>query len=53
MNLIEALINQGHSKSEAQKEIRDMNERMHQGEDPEEILYEIGLEPDYVFDLLF
>jgi Holliday junction resolvasome RuvABC DNA-binding subunit len=53
MNLIEALINQGYSKSEAQEEIRDMNQRMHQGEDPEEILYEIGLEPDYVFDLLF
>mgnify|MGYP003341253014 CR=1 FL=1 len=53
MNLIEALINQGYSKSEAQEELRDMNQRMHQGEDPEEILYEIGLEPDYVFDLLF
>ena len=41
------------SESEADELIEDMNARMHQGEDPEELLYEIGLEPDYVFDLLF
>lgn len=41
------------SKEDAQEIINDMNERMHEGEDPEELLYEIGLEPDYVLDLLF
>lgn len=41
------------TKSEAQELINEMNERMHEGEDPEELLYEIGLEPDYLFDLLY
>ena len=30
---------------EARKEVED-------GENPEEILYDMGLEPDYIFDLL-
>jgi len=38
---------------EADAEIMAMHERVLEGEDPEEVLYEIGLEPDYVFDLLF
>ena len=33
-------------------ELDDMKERVIYGEDPEEILYEIGLEPDFVFALL-
>jgi anthranilate phosphoribosyltransferase len=41
------------TQKEAQELINEMNERMHEGEDPEELLYEIGLEPDYVFDLIF
>ena len=41
------------TKNEAQELIDDMNDRMHDGEDPEELLYEIGLEPDYLFDLLY
>ena len=37
---------------EANAEIMAMHERVLDGEDPEEVLYEIGLEPDYVFDIL-
>ena len=32
--------------------ISEMKERVQSGEDPEEVLYDEGLEPDYVFDLL-
>ena len=37
---------------EADVLIEEMKERVIEGEDPEEVLYEEGLEPDYVFDLL-
>ena len=40
------------SEQEADNQINEMKNRFHRGEDPEEILYEIGLEPDYIFDLL-
>ena len=41
------------SSDEADELINEARERVAQGEDPEEILYEeFGLEPDYVFDLL-
>lgn len=41
------------SASEAQKIINDMKQRVMEGEDPEELLYEeVGLEPDYIFDIL-
>lgn len=40
------------SEAEAMEQIAEMKERVLDGEDPEEILYEIGLEPDYVIDLL-
>ena len=52
MTLLQALVNQGNSRDEALELIRDMRERVMEGEDPEEILYEEGLEPDYVMDLL-
>jgi len=32
--------------------ILEMRERVLSGEDPEEVLYDEGLEPDYVMDLL-
>ena len=32
--------------------IADMRDAVEAGEDPEEVLYEEGFEPDYVFDLL-
>ena len=52
MSLLEALMAQGHEKEEALNLIAEMRERMLEGEDPEELLHEEGLEPDYVFDLL-
>jgi hypothetical protein len=52
MNLLNALINQGHDLTEAREIIQEMRARVMEGEDPEEVLYEEGLEPDYVFDLL-
>ena len=38
---------------DAQELIDEARERVREGEDPEEILFEeFGLEPDYVFELL-
>ena len=42
----------GISEKEAQDIRRGMVQRVWDGEDPEEVLYEEGLEPDYVFDIL-
>jgi hypothetical protein len=42
----------GYTHKEAIQEIKQMMQRVREGESPEEILYEIGLEPDYVFELL-
>ncbi|MGR3809590.1 hypothetical protein [Jiulongibacter sp. NS-SX5] len=42
----------GMPEAAADELIAEMHERVLDGEDPEDILYEIGLEPDYVFDLL-
>lgn len=53
LNLLAVLmISQDLTRAEALAELNEMRERMFDGEDPEEILYEYGLEPDYVFDLL-
>jgi len=39
--------------AEAEELIQEARERVHEGEDPENILHnEFGLEPDYIFDLL-
>lgn len=44
----------GLSRDEAREILLEARERVANGEDPEEILYEeFGLEPDYVFDLMF
>ena len=49
-----ALMNRnGCTKEEADDQIMEMKERYKNGEDPEEVLYSEGLEPDYVFDILF
>lgn len=43
----------GLSLEEAYEQLNDARERLADGDDPEEILYEeFGLEPDYLFDLL-
>lgn len=54
MELIKALINIGEAENvaDAKEIINEMRQRVYEGENPEEILYEIGLEPDYVFDLI-
>jgi len=40
------------SPTEADEAIEEMRNQVLEGEDPEELLYEQGLEPDYIFDLL-
>lgn len=53
MTLLEALMNsQDIDESTAKGIISEMAERVMEGEDPEELLSDEGLEPDYVFDLL-
>ncbi len=42
----------GDTREEAEERLAEMRERVAEGEDPEEVLYEEGLEPDYIFDLL-
>lgn len=42
----------GMTRQEAEEIRREMHERMCEGEDPEEILAEEGLEPDYFMDLV-
>lgn len=43
----------GFSSEEADQLITQMREQVMDGEDPEEVLYnEVGLEPDYVFDIM-
>jgi hypothetical protein len=54
MKLKQALMNgQDLSASEAAEVIHEMRRRVYEdGADPEEVLYEEGLEPDYIFDLI-
>jgi len=42
----------GMTEEEAIGTIIDMRRQVQEGEDPEELLHELGLEPDYIFDLL-
>jgi len=51
-DLEKALRNQGYDRSEAQEIILEMQNRVFEGENPEEVLEEYGLEPDYIFDLI-
>ena len=47
------MTSQGITGQEADEIIEEMQDRvLDYGEDPEEVLHEEGLEPDYVFDLL-
>lgn len=53
MKLKEALMNsQDLSEQEAEDLISEMKERVLEGENPEEVLREEGLEPDYFFELI-
>jgi len=41
------------SEEEARNLISELQHRVYEGEDPEELLYEeLGLEPDYILDLI-
>ena len=54
MTLKEAMMNAHEmSASEANAEIKRMQSMVMGGSNPEDLLYEWGLEPDYVIDLLF
>ena len=52
MMLFEVLLRRGFSETEAQGIISEMQDRVWDGENPEEVLAEFELEPDYVFDIL-
>ena len=53
MTLKEALRRLFDNDEEAVEDvICDMVDRVNSGEDPEEVLYDEGLEPDYVIDLI-
>jgi hypothetical protein len=53
MNIKQALMEgQGLSEDEAKHAIKEMKIQVADGEDPEEVLYENGLEPDYIFEIL-
>lgn len=41
------------SLEEAKETVQECREAIAEGEDPEEILYDLGLEIDYIFDLLY
>ena len=40
------------TRKEAKSIVLEARKRIEEGEDPEELLLEIGLEIDYIFDLL-
>ncbi|KKK66198.1 hypothetical protein LCGC14_2966530 [marine sediment metagenome] len=40
------------TEEEADEYIEEMQERIFEGESPDEVLRNIGLEPDYIFDLI-
>lgn len=51
--LKEALITgQDMSENSADEAIEEMRERVYEGENPEEVLEDFGLESDYIFDLI-
>ena len=54
MTLEQALLNNESAETleEARQIIEEMRDAIMEGEDPEEILGDYGLEPDYVFDIL-
>ena len=40
------------SPSEADENVKEMKNRINEGEFPEDVLYDYGLETDYIFDVL-
>lgn len=53
MTLIQALLAQGNDAQEVRDILADMMDRVYDmQEDPEEVLADYGLEPDYVMELI-
>ena len=54
MELVDTLVRRDAiTREDAEAQVRDAQERVLEGENPEDILFEeFGLEPDFVFDLL-
>lgn len=52
MTLNEALFNQGNDAEDVKEIMAEMLDRILAGENPEEVLYEFSLEPDYVLELI-
>jgi hypothetical protein len=53
MELIDAYIKRdGISEEEAEEIVAELRARVWDGENPEDVLYEEGFEPDYVMDLI-
>ncbi len=40
------------TEEEAKEVVAESRARIFDGEDPEEVLYDLGLEPDYIFELI-
>lgn len=54
MTVIEALLKSGQAldKQDALDILEQFRHRLHQGEDPEELLYEYNLDEDHIFEIL-
>ena len=53
MDLVKTLMRRdGLSRDEALELVDELRADVLAGMDPEEVLYSVGLEPDYIFDLL-
>ena len=42
----------GMTAEEAKNQLNELRQQVIDGEDPEEVLYDVDLEPDYIFDIL-
>lgn len=40
------------TRQEAEERLKEMREDVRNGEDPEEVLYNEGLEPDYIHEVI-
>ena len=40
------------SADEADDAIEDMRDQVLEGENPDDVLYDYGMEPDYIFDII-
>lgn len=54
MELLKALLSSGtcDTEEEALEIIQEMKHDVLDGSDPEEVLYDYGFEPDYIFDII-